>query len=474
MDDIGNRFQIRPYYDPNTFNAGYSSVFRPEEGVVDVNGHTLASKLNIAQGIGRKGATGVLSEFSKGRKLIRNDNDSKVVGDLEWSDFLNVGVWKRIIGSLLDQFVRRYFRHLIQQPFEVVRCLLQVGEFDHLNSNNKNRLPQPLELRNEEEEGGRVGEQGQEGEEEEDEEELDFFPKTDEQVHQAHEKKSNKPDEQEPVIAHHYSDVEIKPESTHTMDMATAVMDNEGVRGLWKANNTTFIYNFLSLTLDAWFTGLISPFLGVPDPSFMDLIHSPDLKASVLLTVSANVLTKMFLLPLDIIRTRLIVTSMQHTKDQRSLRDLTHQWSWRRDGFKIPGDMWMLTVLQSVTGVIFNKLFDFFIYHQFNVEKHSQIGWYHTLKLLSQTAELFVKLPLENLLRRCQVNYLLNTSRNPIQREELIVKPIPFKSVWSSLNDKSTNHGLWNGWRIVLMSIVGGYGFNILNIDSIDREQEKF
>ncbi|GAV47982.1 hypothetical protein ZYGR_0I02780 [Zygosaccharomyces rouxii] len=462
MDDIGNRSQIRPYHDPSSFNAGYSSVFRPDEGVIDVNGHTLASKLNIAKSIGRTTSSGVLSEFSKGRKLLRNDNDSKVIGDLEWSDCLNVGVWKRIIGNLLDQFVRRYFRHLIQQPFEVVRCLLQIGEFNELNNSNnnnnkdKNRLPQPLELR----------------EEEEQDEEIDFFPKTGEQLEGEAGLKDTSEPAPEQVIHHRHA--EIKPESMHTMDIATAVMDNEGVRGLWKANNTTFIYNFLSLTLDAWFTGLISPFLGVPDPSFMDLIHSPDLKASVLLTVSANMFTKMFLLPLDIIRTRLIVTSMQHTKDQRSLRNLTHQWSWRKDGFKIPGDMWILTALQSVTGVIFNKLFDLFIYHEFNVEKHSQIGWYHTLKLLSQTVEMFVKLPLENLLRRCQVNYLLDTSRHPIQREDLVVKPIPYASMWSSLKDGRTNSGLWNGWRIVLMSIVGGYGFNILSIDSIDREQEKF
>ncbi|GCE98995.1 mitochondrial fusion and transport protein ugo1 [Zygosaccharomyces mellis] len=463
MDDTGNRLQIRPYYDPNSFNAGYSSVFRPDEGVVDVNGHTLASKLNIAQGISRTASGGVLSEFSKGRKLLRNDSDSKVIDTLEWSDCLNVGIWKRMIGSLLDQFVRRYFRHLVQQPFEVVRCLLQVGEFDLLNNhsnnnNDKNRLPQPLELRNEEDQ----------------DEEIDFFPKTTDKQLEGVESSKDPPELDAEQVIHHHHGAEIKPESMHTMDIATAVMDNEGVRGLWKANNTTFIYNFLSLTLDAWFTGLISPFLDVPDPSFMDLIHSPDLKASILLTLSANLSTKMFLLPLDIIRTRLIVTSMQRTQDQRSLRRLTHQWSWRRDGFKIPGDMWVLTAFQSVTGVVFNKLFDLFIYHQFNVEEHSQIGWYHTLKLLSQTVELFVKLPLENLLRRCQVNYLLNTYRHPVQTEDLVVKPVPYKGIWSSLKNRSTNSGLWNGWRIVLMSIIGEYGFNILNIDSIDREQEKF
>lgn len=456
MDDIANRNQIRPYYDPDTFDAGYSSVFRSDEGVVDGHGHTLASKLNIAKSIGRSTSSGVLSEFSKGRKLLRADGDNKSIGNMEWGDFVDLGVWNKIVGQLLDQFLRRYLRHLIQQPFEVARCLLQVGDFSYLPG--KEQVPLPLEMRDEEDL----------------DEDIDFFPQTEEPAIQIQDPLQNplvdKVTEEKTIV----TGAEIRPESIHTLDIATAVMDNEGVRGLWKANNTTFIYNFLSLTLDAWFTGLISPFLGVPDPYFMDLIHSPDLKASVLLTLSAGALTKMFLLPLDIIRTRLMITSMQRTRNDRSLRKLTHRWSWRKDGLRIPGDMWILTVLQSVTGVIFHNLFDVLIYHQLNVEKHSQIGWYNTLKLASQTVELFVKLPLETLLRRCQVSYLLKGSRDPVKQEDLVVRPVKYHGVWSSLTSQSGTSGLWNGWRIGLMSLVGGYGFNILNIDSVDREQEKF
>lgn len=457
MDETGNRSQIRPYYDPTDFNAGYSSVFRLDEGVVDGHGHTLASKLNIAKSIGRSTSSGVLSEFSKGQKLLRTDTDGKSIDNMEWGDFVDLGVWNKIVGQLLDQFLRRYLRHLVQQPFEVARCLLQVGDFSDLSG--KDQLPLPVELRDEEDQ----------------DEDIDFFPQTSENpqdlAHGSHQEPiENLVDEGKDLV----NKVEIKPESIHTMDIATSVMDNEGIRGLWKANNTTFIYNVLSVTLDAWFTGLISPFLGIPDPYFMDLIHSPDLKASVLLTLSASAFTKMLLLPLDIIRTRLMVTSMQRTRNDRSLRKLAHRWSWRKDGLKIPGDMWILTVLQSVTGVIFNKLFDVLIYHQLNVEKHSQVGWYNTLKLASQTIELFVKLPLENLLRRCQVNYLIKGSRDLVKQNDLVIRPMGYDGIWSSLGNRRTTSGLWNGWRIGLMSLVGGYGFNILNIDSIDREQEKF
>ncbi|KAJ4159577.1 mitochondrial fusion and transport protein ugo1 [Fusarium falciforme] len=38
----------------------------------------------------------------------------------------------------------------------------------------------------------------------------------------------------------------IAPQSLHTIDVINALFDQEGIRGLWKANNTTFIYNFLS------------------------------------------------------------------------------------------------------------------------------------------------------------------------------------------------------------------------------------
>lgn len=475
MDGPGNRSQIRPYYDPDSFNAGYSAVFKPDQGVVDNNGQSIASKLSIVQsagkglrgrllGDGKSSSGGVLSGgkrlLSKG--ISGDGNDSpKSVSDMEWVDFLNLKAWKRVLGQLLDQFLRKYSHHLVQQPFEVARCLLQVGDFSLPDTPD---IPLPVELRDEEDDDDENAE-------------IDFFPSTnDQEVLPQVENKSVTDDADDDVEVHPGSLV-LRPESSHTVDILNSLMDSEGVRGLWKANNTTFIYNFLSLTLDAWFTGLISPFLGIPDPYFMDIIHSPDVKASILLTFTANALTKIVLLPLDIIKTRFIVTSLRKgSKPIRSLRQLIRRWSWRTDAVRIPLDMWVLSILQSLTSLTFNKAFEVFIYHQWNVERHSQSKWYHTLRFASHTLELFIKLPLENMLRRSQVNYLVHAKRNPwkIESEDLIVTPIGYHGVWRSLKNKRSSAGLWNGWRVGFMSQFCGYGFELMNIDSVDLEQEKF
>lgn len=109
----------------------------------------------------------------------------------------------------------------------------------------------------------------------------------------------------------------------------------------------------------------------------------------------------------------------------RSLRQLIRCWSWRKNGVSIPLDMWSLTILQSINNSFFNKLFDLVIYNQFHIEKYSQTVMYNTMKFFSKSLELFIKLPLENLLRRCQLNYLLNDQRLSfkVDSTELIVKP---------------------------------------------------
>ncbi|QLG72852.1 hypothetical protein HG535_0D05610 [Zygotorulaspora mrakii] len=488
MEDSGNRLQARPYYNPEDFNAGYSAIFRPDKGVVDVNGQTMASKLAVVQSSGsrigknafsKKASGSLLSGLSFGdsKKLFTRDTNGtnieshKNISDMEWSDFLNVRTWKKILGQLCDQFLRKYFKHLIQQPFEVARVLLQVGDFNEIVERDNCSARLPVELKNE------LADDPAYPEKDDFNEEIDFFPTTNDSSRWRSAVLNEEESKREHEDFVNANEIIITPESNHTMDIMNALMDNEGIRGLWKANNTTFIYNFLSITLDAWFTGIISPFLGIPDPYFMDLIHSPNLKASIILTLSANILTKIVLLPLDIIRTRFIVTSIHRgAKPIRSLKKLIRNWSWSKDGVKISIDMWILTILQSVFNVTFNKLFDVLIYHEFNVEKHSQIKWYSSLKFVSQFMELFAKLPIENLLRRCQVNYLINSNQNSlsIDRNDLVIKPIRYEGVWNSIKSKKMTMELWNGWRVSLMSLVCYYGFEMMNNDPIDLEQEKF
>ncbi|CAI1859925.1 hypothetical protein SEUBUCD646_0B05690 [Saccharomyces eubayanus] len=492
--EASSRAQIRPYYDPDSFNAGYSAVFKPEEGVVDPQGYTIASKLNVINSSPTtKRMANALFRSSPMKKLSNSMNDglspegsSGEIGSLnnfEWAELVNLQKWRKIFEQLLDMFFRKYFQLLIQQPFDVARLLTQVGEFQIGKPTTDASKPQPpIVLRDEER--GVVGDD-EEGENDYDEEEIDFFP-IERKIAEANSIVPSTVDEDDgPHSGLTDSSLIIMPQSLHTIDVINSLFDQEGIRGLWKANNTTFIYNFLSLSIDTWFTGLLSSFLGVPDPYFMEVINSSDISKSFILALGAGIFTSIILLPVDLIRTRLIVTSFKRKANAkskitntRSLRQLIRCWSWRRNGVSIPLDMWSLTILQSINNSFFNKLFDLVIYNQFHIEKYSQTVMYNTMKFFSKSLELFIKLPVENLLRRCQLNYLLNDQRLlfKVDSTELIVKPKKYNGIWNVVrNGSKTNTGqLWNGWKVGVISLICGYGLQIMNKVDINMEQEKF
>ena len=150
------------------------------------------------------------------------------------------------------------------------------------------------------------GAAGNEEEEENDydEEEIDFFP-IERKIAEANSAAPSTVNEaNDPHSGLTDDSLIIVPQSLHTIDVINSLFDQEGIRGLWKANNTTFIYNFLSLSIDTWFTGLLSSFLGVPDPYFMEVINSSDISKSFILALGAGIFTSVILLPVDLIRTR--------------------------------------------------------------------------------------------------------------------------------------------------------------------------
>ena len=307
--------------------------------------------------------------------------------------------------------------------------------------------------------------------EEDDDEEIEYFPRAEEEGFDSEITKSSS--------QHHHSShssptltKKIQPESLNTMDILNSVMEEEGSRGLWRANNTFFIYNFLSVTLDAWFTGLLSPFLQIPDPFFIDIVHSTDIRKSVLLTIGASVFTGLMLLPVDLIRARLTITSVK--VGDRSLRGLLKKWSWKKHTSGLPLDMILLNVSNSFASTVFNKLTGVLLYQQFKIDRYSQTVWYNTLEFVSKVLELFLKLPIENLLRRSQTWYLLRAKPQdpfPVHADNMIITPRDYKGIWGTLQESDRVHELWRGWRLGLLSVFCGYGLNMMNLGALEEER---
>ncbi|KAL3234573.1 Mitochondrial fusion and transport protein UGO1 [Nakaseomyces bracarensis] len=519
MNNVLDTQALRPYYDPETFDAGYLVKFNPDKGVVDSNGFTIASKLNIVKNSKDKGSGSLDPTKLFSAKRSANDGKSlfnfslnfgsssgdlgghgsidSIVKEFEWVDLLNVNKWAIVITQLLELFVQKYFKLLIQQPFEVTRLIQQVADFRNIinvqdiSGIQRGRSISLSNLDNDDD--------------------IDYFPSsTPEPTNKNLVTDTNNDyvedegelieleganDEQSQQLDVFIPKHSISPESKHTLDIMNAILDEEGIRGLWKANNTNFIYQILSSTLEAWYTGFISPFLNIPDPYFVDLIHFPDCQSAIILSLSVGLLTTLSLIPIDLIRTRFIITALSGdsetiTKEgdiveekesdihveSRSLRHWIRSWSWRHDLIRIPSDLWILTVLHSVSNVTFSKLFDLLVYHRFHVDKYSKMTTYNTMKFISKLMELAIKLPVENLLRRCQVNFLTNSNSalKIRDRDQLIIRPRRYVGVWSTLKDRTQLPDLWNGWRVGLMSIACGYGFKVLNKLPGETVQEKF
>ncbi len=87
--------------------------------------------------------------------------------------------------------------------------------------------------------------------------------------------------------------------------MISQEWSKEGAWGVWKASNTTFVYNLLLQAVEKWSRGLISALLNVPDPEISaGLIGSTYPWASLGVAVAAAATAGIILAPLDLIRTK--------------------------------------------------------------------------------------------------------------------------------------------------------------------------
>ncbi|CCE62914.1 hypothetical protein TPHA_0D02780 [Tetrapisispora phaffii CBS 4417] len=544
------RSQARPYYEPDTFDAGYSAVFRPDKGVVDPYGFNIASKLKIVQsnngGLADlknvSKSNGILWNFipkwftwsshnnkninklSSSNKILLSDTDQNInknLDALEWPDLLDIDVGKRILNQLLGELTKMYLRHLVQQPFEVSKVLLQVGDFTSISAeNNRNKFKDSSA-----ENPGIL----LEDQENDTDAELEFFSKK--PINASNEVENKKAikgrvGKTDKVIVEN----RINPESLHIMDIINSLIEKEGLRGVWRANNTTFIYNFLNMTCNIWFIGLLSPFFGISDPHFFDTILQTatsystidDIKISLGLTICSNILTNILLVPLDLIKIKLITTSIEGftvNKDidtefpaeevkeleilpiekSRSLRNIIKSWSWKEDLLKLPADIWFFTILNSLVSInrssstVFGeKLFTLLWVHYLRQTKESsKLKLYNLSFCCFQILGIFLKLPIETILHRCQVKYLLNRNKERedqlcIRSDELIIKPIPYDNglfdnliTNSTTSDEKENNlaskkikALWNGWRISVVSLLCDYSLKVLqkNDKSIEFE----
>lgn len=478
-DPAASRAQLRPYYNQDTFNIGYQAVFNPDKGVVDVNGEPIASKLAItAQNRSRLGAGGMdrLASLGVGASIGAGGKYGSQLSfpglTVSWNDVLSVGKWETLVWHTV---LRRYFKNLVQQPFETCKILMQttaIREGSHGSIGPDHAAAAAAEPESDDDEH----------------QEIDFFPvqKTPEELE----------DDTEDVAAH-WGDRNVAPVrsrdspdsgkldiqrlTTWSVINAMRNNDNFGITALWRSNNVSFLYTFCRRGLSLVASRVVSPFYYYYNLNFSTVLG---------LKILTNFVTEVVLLPLDLYKVKQIVSDDSVGQEDTDASDsdsdsdddgesglqwlrrkllLHNYWGYTLDDKTLR--LFALILLKIGCKRFFDNGLEFLIYYWLNFTNvDNKIYLIFLLKFATEFCEFFVKLPIETLFRRYQVDYLLtNTTRKhpKVQRDDLIITPV-------NVNTSQVWRGLWNGWKVALMSLMCGFGFKVMNNIDDDLEQERF
>lgn len=532
---------LRPYYDHDTFDAGYSVIFKPGVGLIDTETNkpitsSLASSIakqssqrnfKPGQNIGLSGLSSKKSigDIGIGKTTTSNGTDKNYIYDLEFQEYFDFNNLSELLKNLVWNFCKNYFKVLLSQPLEIVRLLLQVGTFDFSDSPPKRRshysrllnklnvkssnTPQVTDI-SDESDG-----------------EVNYFESPSPSMNLPKEKlRTKSPTKIRKLRSDRKAKNKnkIQPVSLHTIDIMSSIIAKDGPFALFRGINASFIHQTLSHTIEAWITGFISPFLGIPDPFFLDLTHLTEPLKSLWLSVLACVLTGLILMPLDLIKVRLMITQFNkpvsneesgvsstdslvtNIKEEkipeistRSIRDSICNFPIH---FLVhpPPTISCLTILHQFSTSIFRKAAPYILFIRFNIDSYLSPNLYTFVNLFLLILEFFIKLPVENLLRKEQVRFLLRPKSvvedekkvisieseeddliidfnngwkddidNEVEDSDGELKPLRSISLWQRIKIL----GLFNGWRVGVLNVIGFWGYNILKKNGAELKEER-
>ncbi|THV71820.1 hypothetical protein D6D00_07539 [Aureobasidium pullulans] len=437
--------------------------------------------------------------------------------DLDYSSFLSDGDSASVADmgrKVLDQALWKYTSVLLAQPFDVAKTILQVRLATQLDAESTLRRRTSARF---------AVDQYPPSEDESDPDEPSYFtPTKPTRANESDRSRSRRPrtppsrDSRDQSPAPHVLQLR-RPDSI--METLSQLWQQAGATAMWKATNATFIYNVLVKAVEGWTRNLLSALFDLPDPSSLasvpaevvagamgglDVADSPSPLASLGIAVAASAIAALLLAPLDLVRTRLILTPTTSQPrailpNLRSLSSLT-----------IPTSLFPITLLHSTLPTLLSTSTPLVLRQYLRIDPLSTPATYSLATFLTSTTELFIKLPLETVLRRAQIAHLKSGHKHAYNKAALnsfrgsknvsspdmdtIVPVGPYKGIfgtaWSIVSEEGIREqppqsrlstparpglvaknkekkgqgvgGLWRGWRVGMWGLVGVWGASAL------------
>ncbi|KAJ9160661.1 hypothetical protein NKR19_g2994 [Coniochaeta hoffmannii] len=337
-----------------------------------------------------------------------------IFSDIDYKDYISEDSSSVVqtVKDLVDELLWKYTSVLMAQPFEVAKTILQV------RSQDEAAAPAPIapvdELRRRPSDH-RSSIYDDLPDSDSDPDEPAYFtsnipstPTPSYSRSQSHRQRQTSPVQSprapsKPTVPAHQLLLRA-PDSV--LEVISQLWQREGAWGVWKGSNATFLYTVLSSLLENWSRSLLSALFNVPDLGVKDDLDrlidlaSPYPWASLFVAAAAAVTTGLILSPLDLVRTRLIITSTNRPP-RGTLSTLR-----RFPSYFCPPALYLPTILHSLVHPLLTLSTPLVLRTRFMISQELSPVTFSIAKFCSSSVALFTKLPLETVLRRGQVAVL--------------------------------------------------------------------
>ncbi|KYK61566.1 mitochondrial fusion protein [Drechmeria coniospora] len=358
---------LRPYYIPPTIGEAVDPIS---------SSHANSSYSQHATGNNTRYAT-------KARDVLTDLNYKGLLDDSSPSIVQSAK-------ELVDELLWKYTSVLMAQPFEVAKMMLQARDQD---DNATLGTPEPEDSDSEGDEPAYFTSNVPGA----------AMPSRNGALGNRRQPSSLPQSTRAPKKPNHYL-VLRRPDSV--FDVIGQLWARDGVWGVWKGSNATFLYTVLQSLLENWSRSFFSAIFNVPDLGVKeDLerlidIASPYPWMSLFVAGAAAVATGVLLSPLDLVRTRLIMTPI-YNGQRRTLACLRALPS-----YLCPAAIALPTVLNSLIHPLLTLSTPLVLRTRFMIDSHASPMTFSVVKFFTSSAAILAKLPIETVLRRGQMAVL--------------------------------------------------------------------
>jgi len=268
---------------------------------------------------------------------------------------------------------------------------------------------------------------------------------------------------------------------------------------MWRATNSTFVYNILARTLETFFRSFLGAVLGVAENDILvptssgaipdaSILASTSPAATILITTAAAAISALVLAPIDAARTRLILTP-----SSQEPRTLLGTLRTLPTAYLIPGHLIPITFFTSTLPTLISTSTPVFLRSYLGLDPVMNPASWSLATFAGSALDLSIKFPLETVLRRAQIATWTSPSHSPpstsSKRKAIAtIVPVPqsyrgiLPTIWSitreegyseSQKDKTAAlmgkaprrkrkgqgiEGLYRGWRVGFWGLVGVWG----------------